>query len=167
MGIEHQIREWLYRDEEILYDTKTDDLTVNNEKPYRGVITNKRTILATQNKVHYIYHDLVASMTFQRKIHYWLLGLALALFIFGGSILNSQMNSIFQGIMPTNPLAYVLFGGGGIAIVVFFLRPQTLEIYSAGNKTKIQDQGSKIKYFSTLSATIGTGILSICVVLHF
>lgn len=94
--------------------------------------------MATQNKIHDIYHDLVASMTYQRKVYYWLLGLALALFFFGGSMLVPQLNSILQGVMPNHPLAYGLLVGGGIALAIFLLkRPETLEIYSSGNKIKI------------------------------
>lgn len=134
------IEEWLGSGEEISYDSSEYALEVDGEKAFRAVVTNKRAIFHTENRIHEIQNSHVDAMSFARRIFLGLLIGGIIAFVIGGFFQfegNDPLIGRWVGSSSVNYTAIALFVLGAILILIFiFYRPETLKIYA----------GSRIMY---------------------
>lgn len=136
------VNKWLTSSETIVYDTKSHDLKVGTEGGYRGVVTNKRTIFITENKIDEISHNLITSITWERKILKELRALGIILLVVG---LIVYYYSSDYGLPNMDSYmkysSYALMSAGVVSIIIFvFQRPETLVIFGAGRSMVVGGQ---------------------------
>ena len=143
------IDEWLVGNEKITYDTNNYELTVDNRASYRGVVTDRRTIFITKNRVHDVSHKQVASITFAKKIYVGLLIAGIILLLISGYLLYFGYDPLFNisdAPFSFNPTAYLILIAGVILILLYiFYRPESLFIYSSGKTTTVNGPKNLLK----------------------
>ena len=141
------ISKWLTAGETVVYDCKSNNITVNNERHYHAIVTNKRAIFLQADKIHEVAHNSVASISWQRKVHWGLLGFGMILIAIGlavNSYLDANALSPMTGFDKV--FSYLILGGGVVSIIIFvFRRPEKLQIYSAGRPLMIGGPQEKLK----------------------
>lgn len=141
------VDKWLTPGETVVYDSKSNNIKVNNEPHFHAIATNKRAIFLQADKIHEVAHNSVVSISWQRKVHWALLGFGMILIAIG-LVVNLYLDS--NALSPITGFdrvfSYIILGGGVVSIIVFvFRRPEKLQIYSGGRPMMIDGPYQKLK----------------------
>ena len=132
------IKRWLSDNEKVVYDTESNNLSVNKIKKNRGIITDRRTFFLGHGEKTDLYHNSVTSIDYKQIRHFVLIiagvvlsGFGLLLILIGEANSHDSFN-----FFETYGVICIFIS---IAIIVLFFRTRhfRLDIFSNDTKTRV------------------------------
>jgi hypothetical protein len=138
-NIPENIKEYLTDEESVLYNGK--EVIVDGEKGFSFAVTNKRIIFTKKKKIHEIRHQLISSISWERKRRYPLWLIVIGVICIAGGIIKLQefMEDPSSYYVQEN-LKWSLIGiiiGTLFILFPLLFQQEYLVFYSSGRTMKI------------------------------